>query len=101
MRTAREMNKVRTSRKHGKAIQPHRATTHHQISEFRSHVRHQLLDRLAGDSLVVGAGDSGTGKSSLCRAGVLPYVISFLTLPRAGPPALDAIEEELIGVIET
>ena len=33
-----------------------------------------LLERLRVESLVVVAGDSGVGKSSLCRAGVLPAV---------------------------
>lgn len=31
-----------------------------------------ILERLRSDAFVVVAGDSGTGKSSLCRAGVLP-----------------------------
>jgi serine/threonine protein kinase len=34
-----------------------------------------VLDRLRSDRLVVVAGDSGVGKSSLCRAGVLPLVL--------------------------
>jgi formylglycine-generating enzyme required for sulfatase activity len=34
-----------------------------------------VLERLRSDSLVVVAGDSGVGKSSLCRAGVVPLVI--------------------------
>ncbi|MFO0755798.1 MAG: SUMF1/EgtB/PvdO family nonheme iron enzyme [Byssovorax sp.] len=34
-----------------------------------------VIDRLRGEPLVVVAGDSGVGKSSLCRAGVLPRVI--------------------------
>jgi len=33
-----------------------------------------VLERLRGESLVLVAGDSGAGKSSLCRAGVLPRV---------------------------
>ncbi|UQA55053.1 protein kinase domain-containing protein [Polyangium aurulentum] len=33
-----------------------------------------IVDRLRADPLVVVAGDSGVGKSSLCRAGVLPLV---------------------------
>src|SRR5262249_14943477 len=33
-----------------------------------------VVDRLRGDPLVVVAGDSGIGKSSLCRAGVLPAI---------------------------
>jgi serine/threonine protein kinase/formylglycine-generating enzyme required for sulfatase activity len=34
-----------------------------------------LLDRLRAEPLVLVAGDSGVGKSSLCRAGVLPRVV--------------------------
>jgi eukaryotic-like serine/threonine-protein kinase len=34
-----------------------------------------ILERLRSDALVVVAGDSGTGKSSLCRAGVLPRTV--------------------------
>ncbi|XYI02509.1 protein kinase domain-containing protein [Sorangium sp. So ce1128] len=34
-----------------------------------------VLDRLRAEPLVVVAGDSGVGKSSLCRAGVLPRVV--------------------------
>ncbi|WP_437319406.1 nSTAND1 domain-containing NTPase [Sorangium sp. So ce385] len=34
-----------------------------------------VLDRLRAEPLVVIAGDSGVGKSSLCRAGVLPRVV--------------------------
>ena len=34
-----------------------------------------ILDRLRSDRLVVVAGDSGVGKSSLCRAGVIPAVL--------------------------
>jgi len=34
-----------------------------------------VLDRLRSDRLVVVAGDSGVGKSSLCRAGVVPAVL--------------------------
>ncbi len=33
-----------------------------------------MIDRLRSDPLVLVAGDSGVGKSSLCRAGVLPHV---------------------------
>jgi formylglycine-generating enzyme required for sulfatase activity len=35
-----------------------------------------VLERLRSDPLVVVAGDSGVGKSSLCRAGVMPLVVS-------------------------
>jgi formylglycine-generating enzyme required for sulfatase activity len=34
-----------------------------------------LLDRLRGEPFVLVAGDSGVGKSSLCRAGLLPLVV--------------------------
>ncbi len=34
----------------------------------------ELIDRVRGDALVIVGGDSGTGKSSLCRAGVLPWL---------------------------
>lgn len=34
-----------------------------------------ILDRLRSESRVVVAGDSGVGKSSLCRAGVLPAIL--------------------------
>jgi len=33
-----------------------------------------VVDRLRSDPLVLVAGDSGVGKSSLCRAGVLPHI---------------------------
>ncbi|KFE63020.1 bifunctional serine/threonine-protein kinase/formylglycine-generating enzyme family protein [Hyalangium minutum] len=37
---------------------------------------HAVLDRLRYQPLVLVAGDSGVGKSSLCRAGVLPQVVA-------------------------
>ena len=40
----------------------------------RAEVR-ELIDRVASESFVIVAGDSGTGKSSLCRAGVLPWFV--------------------------
>ena len=39
----------------------------------RTEIR-ELVDRLRSESLVIVGGDSGTGKSSLCRAGVLPWL---------------------------
>ena len=39
----------------------------------RGEVR-ELVDRVATEAFVVVGGDSGTGKSSLCRAGVLPWL---------------------------
>src|SRR6185503_2157198 len=34
-----------------------------------------IIERLRTESVVVVAGDSGVGKSSLCRAGVIPAVV--------------------------
>ena len=42
-----------------------------------------VLDRLRGSHLVLVAGESGVGKSSLCRAGVLPRVAQGV--PGRGP----------------
>ncbi|MGE0550507.1 MAG: SUMF1/EgtB/PvdO family nonheme iron enzyme [Kofleriaceae bacterium] len=39
----------------------------------RSEIR-ELVDRVRAEPVVVVGGDSGTGKSSLCRAGVLPWL---------------------------
>lgn len=47
----------------------HRALFFGRKSEIRA-----VVDRMRVDSIVVVAGDSGVGKSSLCRAGVLPRV---------------------------
>ena len=35
----------------------------------------ELIDRVQSEAFVVVGGDSGTGKSSLCRAGVLPWLV--------------------------
>jgi eukaryotic-like serine/threonine-protein kinase len=40
----------------------------------RGEVR-ELVDRVRTDAFVVVGGDSGTGKSSLCRAGALPWLV--------------------------
>lgn len=40
----------------------------------RGEVR-ELVDRVRSGGLVIVGGDSGTGKSSLCRAGVLPWLV--------------------------
>ncbi len=47
----------------------HRALFFGRTAEIRA-----VVERLRGEALVVVAGDSGSGKSSLCRAGVLPLV---------------------------
>ena len=47
----------------------HRALFFGRASEIRA-----VVERLRSEALVVVAGDSGSGKSSLCRAGVLPLV---------------------------
>jgi hypothetical protein len=39
----------------------------------RTEIR-ELVDRVTAEAFVVVAGDSGTGKSSLCRAGALPWL---------------------------
>ncbi len=48
----------------------HRSLFFGRSAEVRS-----VVERLRTDSFVVVAGDSGVGKSSLCRAGVIPAVI--------------------------
>lgn len=45
----------------------HRALYFGRDAEIRA-----ILERLSGESFVLIAGDSGVGKSSLCRAGILP-----------------------------
>ncbi|MFS8064800.1 MAG: protein kinase domain-containing protein [Byssovorax sp.] len=47
----------------------HRALFFGRLAEIGA-----VTDRLRSDPLVLVAGDSGVGKSSLCRAGVLPHV---------------------------
>lgn len=47
----------------------HRALFFGRSTEIRA-----VIERLRSESLIVVAGDSGVGKSSLCRAGVLPLV---------------------------
>jgi serine/threonine protein kinase/formylglycine-generating enzyme required for sulfatase activity len=48
--------------------------THRGLFFGRSSEARSVLERLRNERLVVVAGDSGVGKSSLCRAGVLPLV---------------------------
>src|SRR5262249_8573586 len=47
----------------------HRALFFGRDAEVRA-----LMERLGHEPLVIVAGDSGVGKSSLCRAGVLPLI---------------------------
>jgi formylglycine-generating enzyme required for sulfatase activity len=47
---------------------------HHASFFGRDADIHAVLERLRRQSLLLVAGDSGVGKSSLCRAGVLPHV---------------------------
>ncbi|HGG56341.1 MAG TPA: protein kinase, partial [Nannocystis exedens] len=49
---------------------------HRSLFFGRSAEVHSVLDRLRRDSFVVVAGDSGVGKSSLCRAGVIPAILA-------------------------
>jgi len=71
----------------------HRAVFFGRAAEVRA-----AIERLRADALVVVAGDSGVGKSSLCRAGVIPALADagwrVVTLvPGARPlAALDAVE---------
>jgi serine/threonine protein kinase/formylglycine-generating enzyme required for sulfatase activity len=55
----------------------HRALFFGRDPEIRA-----ILERLRGDPFVLVAGDSGVGKSSLCRAGVLPAVLDGALLGR-------------------
>lgn len=48
---------------------------HRALFFGRSRETSAVLERLRSDPFVIVAGDSGVGKSSLCRAGVLPRVI--------------------------
>ncbi|MBL9103779.1 MAG: SUMF1/EgtB/PvdO family nonheme iron enzyme [Myxococcales bacterium] len=47
---------------------------HRALFFGRAHEIRSVLARMRSDALVVVAGDSGVGKSSLCRAGVVPLV---------------------------
>ncbi|HEX2686181.1 MAG TPA: serine/threonine-protein kinase, partial [Kofleriaceae bacterium] len=44
----------------------------------------ELVDRVRTEAFVVVGGDSGTGKSSLCRAGVLPWLATHAGWPCVG-----------------
>jgi formylglycine-generating enzyme required for sulfatase activity len=49
----------------------HRSLFFGRVAEARA-----VLDRLRSEPVVIVAGDSGVGKSSLCRAGVLPLILA-------------------------
>jgi len=55
----------------------HRALFLGRSSEVRA-----IVERLRNEGVVVVAGDSGVGKSSLCKAGVLPRIAEAGLLPR-------------------
>jgi eukaryotic-like serine/threonine-protein kinase len=67
-----------------------------------------LVERLQGERLVVVVGDSGTGKSSLCRAGVLPLIadgalgkqIACIRVPLGRRP-FRALAGAIAGLLET
>lgn len=48
---------------------------HRALYFGRSAEVHEVVERLRAEQVVLVAGDSGVGKSSLCRAGVLPLVL--------------------------
>jgi serine/threonine protein kinase/formylglycine-generating enzyme required for sulfatase activity len=48
----------------------HRALFFGRSTEIRA-----VIDRLRSEPMVLVAGDSGVGKSSLCRAGVIPHIV--------------------------
>src|SRR5262249_21867032 len=48
----------------------HRALFFGRSVEIRT-----VVERLRSETLLVVAGDSGVGKSSVCKAGVLPYIL--------------------------
>jgi serine/threonine protein kinase/formylglycine-generating enzyme required for sulfatase activity len=69
-----------------------------------------ILERLRSDSFVLVAGDSGAGKSSLCRAGVVPRAIEGAIDPRRemehvelvpGRRPLEALSAALAPVLRT
>ena len=49
-------------------------STHRSVFFGRRTEIRELVDRLATEPMIVVGGDSGVGKSSLCRAGVLPWL---------------------------
>src|SRR5262249_57477077 len=62
-----------TAAKPYRGLQPFEGE-HRNLFFGRAAETRALLDRLRGEPFVLVAGDSGVGKSSLCRAGLLPLV---------------------------
>lgn len=58
-----------------RGLQPFEAA-HRGVFFGREGEVREVLDRLRGDAFVLLAGDSGVGKSSLCRAGILPALVA-------------------------
>ncbi|WP_433934513.1 protein kinase [Sorangium cellulosum] len=66
-----------------------------------------ILDRLRAEPFLLVAGDSGTGKSSLCRAGVLPAIADGALGPRVatatvtpGRHPLDSLAAALLPLLD-
>jgi eukaryotic-like serine/threonine-protein kinase len=65
---------------------PHRAVFLGRSSEVLA-----IVEKLRTDAVVVIAGDSGAGKSSLCKAGVLPWIAESGLQPGRGVVALGVV----------
>ncbi|RKH35909.1 NACHT domain-containing protein [Corallococcus praedator] len=105
-----------------RGLQPFEAAHRGVFFGRESEVR-DVLDRLRGDAFVLLAGDSGVGKSSLCRAGILPALAAGSQSGEGGPawavvsctpgrrpldslvealaPLLDVSAEALLATVET
>ena len=58
-----------------------------------------IVDRLRAEAIVVVAGDSGVGKSSLCRAGVLPRLDGRVLALAPGRQPLAALVAALVSFV--
>lgn len=65
---------------------PHRAVFLGRSQEVLA-----IVEKLRADAVVVIAGDSGAGKSSLCKAGVLPWIAESGLQPGRGVVALGVV----------
>ena len=92
---------------------------HRALFFGRARAIHDVVERLRGEAFVLIAGDSGAGKSSLCRAGVIPAILDGALGPErrwralrvvpgtralgalvaAVAPALGAAEDELAAEV--